>query len=112
MDKDEFVLSEHLEVPEWIEQDITLADVENIVQGGCASGAYMPAVTYYKARETMNTHGDAVLDYIHEQLGELRRPSQETSWSGIAVHFLSMAVELWASTVDGDWESYLEVAGS
>ena len=35
-----------IDVPGWIDQDITPADVAAIVQGGCASGAYMPAVTY------------------------------------------------------------------
>ena len=34
-----------IEVPGWIEQDISPQDVAAIVQGGCESGAYMPAVT-------------------------------------------------------------------
>ena len=35
-----------IEIPRWIEQDISPQDVAAIVQGGCESGAYMPAVTY------------------------------------------------------------------
>jgi hypothetical protein len=42
-------------VPDWVQSDISPYDVAAIVQGGCASGAYMPAVTYYTARNTMNT---------------------------------------------------------
>lgn len=85
-----------IEVPAWINNDISPADVAEIVRGGCASGAYMPAVTYYKAAETMAKHGDEVLDYINDRLFELPMPSSGVSWSGIAVHFLSIAVELWA----------------
>jgi len=33
-------------IPQWIEQDITPSTVAAILQGGCESGAYMPAVTY------------------------------------------------------------------
>ena len=54
-----------VKVPRWIEQDISPSDVAAIVQGGCASGAYMPAVTYYDATQTMNEHGDDILQYIH-----------------------------------------------
>lgn len=88
--------SNWVEVPEWIEQDITAADVEAINQGGCASGAYMPAVINYKAARTMAEHGDAVLDYIESHLGELPQPPSGESWSGMACFFLSYAVEVWA----------------
>jgi len=84
--------------PDWIDDDLTGADIEEIQRGGCESGAYMPAVTYYSAVKTMSNHGDKVLEFI-EQYGYdncLEVPSG-TSWGGIAVHFLSMAVELWAS---------------
>lgn len=86
------------DVPRWIQQDISANDVISICQGGCASGAYMPAVTYYQARETMGEHGDDVLQYIEDQLGELPAVPTGESWSGIAVFFLSVAVELWASS--------------
>ena len=55
-----------MDVPPWIEQDITALDVESILQGGCASGA------------------------------------------GIAVHFLSMAIELWCSSVESEVDEQIE----
>lgn len=93
-----------IDVPKWIEQDITTNDVESINQGGCASGAYMPAVTYHSALKTMSECGDDVLEYIENAMGELPSPPQGSSWSGIAVHYLSMAVELWASSVETELE--------
>ncbi len=86
-------------IPEWIEQDISPYDVIAITQGGCASGAYMPAVTYYRAAHTMAKHGDDVLDYITDNLGELPAIPSDTSWSGLACLYLSCAVELWAGAV-------------
>jgi len=85
-----------IDVPAWIEQDITCSDVAAIVQGGCASGAYMPAVTYSDAMETMRRHGDDVLQYIQDVYGELPKPSDDESWSGMACFYLSTAVETWA----------------
>lgn len=86
-------------IPHWIDSDIGVSTVASIMQGGCNSGAYMPAVTYYKAVDIMANHGDDVLDYIHDQLGELPKPKAFESWSGMACHYLSFAVELWASGV-------------
>jgi hypothetical protein len=83
-------------VPMWIEQDITIQTVAAIQQGKCESGAYMPAVTYRAAAETMSEHGDSVLQYIEDVLGELPLLPQDTSWRGIACHFLACAVDLWA----------------
>ena len=73
-----------------------VSTLRSIVQGGCGSGAYMPAVTYYKAKQTMAEHGDEVLDYIVDAYGELPAIPDDASWSGIACHYLSVAVELWA----------------
>lgn len=94
-----------IDVPSWINQDITAADVAAITQGGCASGAYMPAVTYHQATATMSEHGDDVLDYITENYGELPAPHDYESWSGMAVYYLSIAVELWASNAEDQLES-------
>lgn len=85
-----------IDVPAWIDQDIDASTVTAIVQGGCASGAYMPAVMYHEASETMNEHGDNVLDAIAAALGELPAIHTDASWSGIAVSYLSTAIELWA----------------
>ena len=83
--------------PSWIVQELDQDDINAICQGGCESGAYMPAVTYWQAKETMNEHGDDVLDYIDDMVGmDAVTPPTDTSWSGMACHYLSMAVELWA----------------
>jgi|13_taG_2_1085334.scaffolds.fasta_scaffold22232_4 hypothetical protein len=85
--------------PAWIDADAIgdLAGLESIAYGGCASGAYMPAVTYHKAAETMAEHGDDVLQYIQDVAGELPKPNDSESWSGMACFYLSYAVELWVS---------------
>lgn len=93
-----------IDVPAWIDADISPATIASICQGGCASGAYMPAVTYWRALATMADHGDDVLQYIHDALGELPAPRPDESWSGMACHYLSCAVELWA----GDMLARLE----
>jgi hypothetical protein len=97
-------------VPSWIESDISPSDIAAILQGGCASGAYMPSVTYHKALATMAEHGDDVLDYIENALGELPKPPDSASWSGMACHYLSCAVELWASSVEAEVEAALDAA--
>ena len=97
-----------IEVPKWIEQDIGASTIAAILQGGCASGAYMPAVTYHQARETMNEFGDDVLDYIEEVLGEVPKTMRNESWSGMACFYLSLALELWASSIEEDLASAIE----
>lgn len=85
-------------VPAWIDRDIRCTTLAAIIQGGCSSGAYMPAVTYHDAAATMHEHGDAVLDYIEKVHGDdMPRPPHSTSWHGLAVFYLSAAVELWAA---------------
>ena len=84
-----------VEVPQWCE-DITVDQVAAVLQGGCASGAYMPAVTYHEALTTMSKHGNRVLEYLEEtdvSPGEV--DLIKWSWSGLASHVLAMAVESW-----------------
>tara|TARA_R110000751_G_scaffold297166_1_gene406631 strand:- start:119 stop:466 length:348 start_codon:yes stop_codon:yes gene_type:complete len=97
-------------VPDWISDDITAQDIASIMQGGCASGAYMPAVTYWQAIETMSKHGDDVLQFIQDSYGELPAIKNDESWSGIAVFFLSIAVELWAAQIGDELEGISEAA--
>jgi hypothetical protein len=100
------------EIPAWIEQempDISAQTIAAICQGGCASGAYMPACWYDDAQRVMSKHGDDVLDYIEGCCGELPNPFQQyesVSWSGMASFFLSYAVELWASCVMAELEVF------
>ena len=109
-------LDTDITIPAWIEQDITAYDVAAIQQGGCASGAYMPAVTYFDAKATMAKHGDYVTQYIEYAYGELPQPPTAPylrnclSWSGIAVFYLSVAVELWASTAHDALEDISDAA--
>ena len=87
--------------PDWITYELDQYDIESIIQGGCASSAYMPAVTYYQANLTMSECGDEVLDYVESAYGELPQPPVDTNWSGLAVFYLSIAVELWCSQFEG-----------
>lgn len=96
-----------IDIPHWIEQDISPSDVAAIVQGGCASGAYMPAVTYHNALAVMHEHGDEVLQYIEDAgIGFEFGAIEDQSWAGLACKCLSAAVELWASSVEGELEAF------
>lgn len=90
--------------PDWITEQLSPANIAAINQGGCASGAYMPAVTYHTALRTMNEHGNDVLEFLDDDVDHLTL--NEQTWSGIAVLFLSAAVEKWCYTNDhlADWE--------
>lgn len=107
--EDTAVTEFEINVPAWINQDITAYDVAAIVQGGCASGAYMPAVTYHTANDTMAEHGDDVLEYIENTLGELPNVDGE-SWKGMAVKYLSAAVELWCGSIEDELADAIEDA--
>ena len=86
--------------PDWLEYPLSPYDVAAINQGGCASGAYMPAVTYHKAVETMSEYGNDVLEYIEDNYGEVPQPKAGESWAGLAVYYLSIAVELFAISLE------------
>ena len=91
--------------PEWITSPLSPADIAAVLQGGCDSGAYMPACTYYQAGQTMSEFGDDVLDYLQSISGELPTPPQDVSWSGLACFYLSRAVELFCACHEhlADW---------
>ena len=102
------ILEELSNQPAWIIEELDICDFHAINQGGCASGAYMPAVTYHQAIATMSEHGNDVMQYIEDAIGEL--PSAHgLSWSGLAALYVSTAVELFAGQfidqLDGvDWD--------
>lgn len=99
------LVNEALSQHAWIEADYfvdkgtddCIHNLTAVAEHGCASGAYMPAVTYHTAREVMHEHGDRVIEYIYDVLGEV--PLKVETYSGMCVHFLSMAVELLAQQV-------------
>lgn len=96
-------LSEDIDIPPWIDEDISPSTVAAIVQGGCDSGAYMPAVTYHQAQETMAEHGDDVFSFLEDRdanpVHVVSRASSQ-SWDGWACSLVSAAVELWASDAE------------
>ena len=97
-----------LNQPSWITQDLTPCDIAAVLQGGCASGAYMPAVTYHDACKTMAEYGQEVLIYIEDMLGVGEAiPPADSSWLQINVYYLSVAVELWCSANEeiADWDN-------
>lgn len=92
--------------PAWIEE-LSPADIAAINQGGCDSGAYMPAVTYSTAVETMSQHGDEVMEYLTwNDYFESPTPPSDASWSQRCCFFLSAAVELFCRTHEHleDWD--------
>ena len=107
-DNDDPVSNLGIDVPQWIEQDITPYDVAAIVQGGCASGSYMPAVTYYQALQTMNEYGDDIMEWIIDGYDSLPFSKELLNWSQLAVFYLSVAVELWASSVEDEINDALD----
>jgi hypothetical protein len=101
---DETKVSEYeIEVPGFIEQDITAQDIAAIVQGGCASGAYMPAVFYHVAVGLMTDYGDGIFEIIEDAMGcppaDCLSRTEDNSWGQMATRFVSLAVEIWASGV-------------
>lgn len=96
------VLIDMADTPPWIDP-LTIADIQAIQQGGCASGAYMPAVTYWQALETMGKHGDDIVDYLDSYgLDCIVFDVAVESWSGFASRLLSIAVEVWCNQFDLD----------
>lgn len=96
-----------IDAPGWIDANITLGDIVSIANHGCASYAYMPAVTYYEAKRIMGMWGDEVTDYISENSDLscaeiLQNAGAEESYSLMCCTLLSFAVELWC------WSHYDE----
>ena len=110
-DHEEVLVSEYIDVPPWIEEDISVYDIASIVQGGCASGAYMPAVTYYQARQTMNDWEDQILNFLDEHevlLHDIAASEVSESWSGLACSVVSYAVEIWAASIEEELLELIE----
>lgn len=84
--------------PSFIGEGMTPNDMIAIYEGGCASGAWMDAVTYHKALEIMSDYKCDAIEYIIDSLGELPTPPKDCeTWAHMAVFYLSYAVELWVS---------------
>ena len=90
-----------IEPPGWIQETISTLDVAAIIEGGCKSGTYPPAVEYRQALETMNAYGDEIIEFICNNQWEVPR-FEITSWPRGAVKILSVAVEMWCNNVAGE----------
>lgn len=99
--------------PQWlVSMDAidTIGEIQAVLQGGCESGAYMPACTYHTALATMNEHSNEIFDFIQEQIGELPQvPDRYQHWAGMASFYCIVAVEAWcqqfSNELDGvDWD--------
>lgn len=97
-----------VDVPAWIDQDIDGATVAAIVQGGCESGAYMPAVTYHEAVAIMAEHGDDVVEYLRDHgWTEVFTIDDQQTFRGFCCNLLSAAVESFANDAAWQVEDYL-----
>jgi len=90
----------------WLPEPISAYELAAIIQSGCASGAYMPAVTYYTAKETMAKHGDAIMSFIDDHIGDINYQIRDESWGQVCCYILSTAVEILCSLHDSesDWD--------
>lgn len=109
-DSEESISEFGFKQPEWITEDLDCSQVMAIIEGGCDSGSYMPACIYGQALTTMDDHGDDVLEYIDDTLGELPSPPKDSGWSQLACFYLSYAVELYCSSIQEELENALEEA--
>lgn len=100
-----------VEVPRWIDQDISPSTIQAVLQDGCASGAYMAAMWYAEAIKTMGQYGDEVVAFLAEHIDsdihhiKVARPLMPfDSWGEISCYYLSSAVEVWCSGAAIDLE--------
>jgi len=95
-------------IPPWIDQGLTCRELGSILEGGCASGAYMAAVESQAALETMSEYGDAVLEYIDSITDGVPAAPENSYWSELATFYLAKAIELWAGEAGDDVAEQLE----
>lgn len=98
-----------VEIPPWINQDLSPAAVERLSNDAwmnVAHQAVLPMMTENEALATMNDHGKAVCAFLVEARGEdladIVYDSGESpnSWSGLALFILWQATLEWAASVD------------
>lgn len=86
--------------PSWIKHMGVIEDVSElkaILEDGCASGAYMPAVTYSTAWDTFCLYGDDIVDFLTDHYWDdvIEFDLRSETNQGFAVKLCSLAVELW-----------------
>jgi len=87
----------------------SISELQAIIQGGCESGAYMPAVTYANALDAMGKHSTDIEFWASQTIEEIVFNPSEDTFSGLATKLCSAAVENWVnqffSDLDGvDWD--------
>ena len=93
-------------VPGWLDPELNCHTFGAILEGGYPVGAILTPVPYYeadkiRARQIMALHGDAVMEYLldaYETFDEIPPPTGHL-WSGLAFHYLGLAIERWAQQV-------------
>lgn len=97
--------------PEWLEQMSNIeyfTTLASIAQGGCASGAYMPAVTYHSAKMALFCElGESMVEYAVDFLAEIDSLDQvaiqlKDGVQYMAAYLASVAVEAWVYEVEQD----------
>lgn len=90
--------------PEFLEFMRLIESVQElaaIIQGGCVSGAYMPAVTYHTALECMTKHYDSIEEQINsiygDELAFTFNPANE-HFAGFCAKLCACAVESWVGS--------------
>lgn len=68
-------------------------ELVSIYEGGCASGAYMPAVTYYTANQCMASDAASSVEDEISEYDEITFKPNEDSFSQFASKLCAMAVE-------------------
>jgi len=87
--------------PEFLQHMGEITDVAELVaiyEGGCASGAYMPAVTYHIALSCMNECATSVEDMLEDSYqSEITFDFSSGGWVNLASDMCSRAVEAYVS---------------
>ena len=83
--------------PEFLQFMGEIDDVSELIaiyEGGCSSGAYMPAVTYYTASQCMASDASGSVEEELEDYGGITFNPAEESFSQFASKLCAMAVEI------------------
>jgi hypothetical protein len=85
----------------------SIYELKAIKEGGCESGAYMPAVTYSTALKCMYEHYEEI-EAIFQDHGyeSIEFDLESETFAGFSSRLVSMAVELWVSSIETDHISY------
>ena len=76
----------------------TAQDVAAIYHGGCSSGAWMPAVTYYTAGRNIAENAREIEEYLDAAGIEIEKGAHDDIMM-VAVRMVSTAVSVWAERV-------------